>query len=95
VIGGDFPVRSITKAHFRAFKGSLTRTPEQHGRSDTLSASSITKGLGAIRSVFSWAVGPGCLDVNPADDIRHAGARSAEQRTRRLPRVTWPTTATP
>src|SRR5262249_21140704 len=31
VIGGDFPVRSITKAHFRAFKDSLARTLKRHG----------------------------------------------------------------
>jgi integrase len=30
-------------------------------------------------------VGQGYLDVNPADGIRHASARSAEQRSRRLP----------
>jgi site-specific recombinase XerC len=85
VIGGDFPVRSITKAHVRAFKESLLRTPKRHGREETLSPASVTKGLGAIRSVLAWAVGQGYLDVNPADGIRHAGARSAEQRSRRLP----------
>jgi integrase len=85
VIGGDFPVRSITKAHFRAFKESLLRTPKRHGNEAMLSPASVTKGLGAIRSVLSWAVGQGYLEVNPADGIRHAGARSAEQRSRRLP----------
>jgi integrase len=85
VIGGDYPVRSITKAHFRAFKESLARTPKRHGRSEMLSPASVAKGLGAIRAVLSWGVSQGYLDVNPADGIRHAGARSAEQRTRRLP----------
>jgi integrase len=85
VIGGDFPVRSITKAHVRAFKDSLLRTPKRHGNEAMLSPASVTKGLGAIRSVLAWAVGQGYLDVNPADGIRHAGARSAEQRSRRLP----------
>jgi integrase len=85
VLGGDVPVRSITKAHFRAYKESLLRTPKRHGREETLSPASVTEGLGALRSVLSWAVGQGYLDVNPADGIRHAGARSAEQRSRRLP----------
>ena len=49
-----------------------------------LSPASVSKGLTAIRSVLSWAVSQGWLDVNPADGIKHAGARSAEQRSRRL-----------
>jgi integrase len=85
VIGGDLPVRMITKAQFRAYKESLVRTPKRHGREETLSPASVTKGLGAIRSVLAWAVGQGYLEVNPADGIRHAGAKSAEQRSRRLP----------
>jgi len=85
VLGGDVPVRSITKAHFRAYKESLLRTPKRHGNSAMLSPASVTKGLGAIRSVLAWGVGQGYLEVNPADGIRHAGARSAEQRSRRLP----------
>jgi integrase len=85
VLGGDVPVRLITKAHVRAYKESLLRTPKRHGNSAVLSPASVTKGLGAIRSVLAWAVGQGYLDANPADGIRHAGARSAEQRSRRLP----------
>jgi integrase len=85
VLGGDVPVRLITKAHVRAYKESLLRTPKRHGNSAVLSPASVTKGLGAIRSVLAWAVDQGYLDVNPADGIRHAGARSAEQRSRRLP----------
>jgi integrase len=85
VLGGDVPVRSITKAHFRAYKESLLRTPKRNGNSAMLSPASVTKGLGAIRSVLAWAVGQGYLDVNPADGVRHAGARSAEQRSRPLP----------
>jgi integrase len=85
VIGGDFPVRSITKAHVRTFKESLLRTPKRHGNEAMLSPASVSKGLTAIRAVLAWAVGQGYLDVNPADGIRHAGARSAEQRSRRLP----------
>jgi integrase len=84
VIGGDLPVRTITKAHVRAFKESLLRTPKRHGSGVMLSPASVSKGLTAIRSVLSWAVSQGWLDVNPADGIKHAGARSAEQRTRRL-----------
>lgn len=34
---------------------------------------------------YRGPVGQGYLEVNPADGIRHAGARSAEQRSRRLP----------
>jgi integrase len=85
VLGGDVPVRMITKAHFRAYKESLLRTPKRPGNSAMLSPASVTKGLGAIRSVLAWAVGQGYLEQNPADGIRHAGARSAEQRSRRLP----------
>jgi Phage integrase SAM-like domain len=84
VVGGDVPVRSITKALFRAYKDSLVRTPTRHGNSATLSPASLTKGLGAIRSILAWAVGQGYLEVNPADGIRHAGARH-EHRVSRLP----------
>jgi integrase len=84
VIGGDLPVRSITKAHVRAFKESLLRTPKRHGSGTMLSPASVSKGLTAVRSVLSWALSQGWLEVNPADGIRHAGARSAEQRSRRL-----------
>jgi integrase len=85
VLGGDFPVRSITKAHVRAYKESLLRTPKRHGSGVMLSPASVQKGLAAVRAVLAWAVGQGYLDVNPADGIKHAGARSAEQRSRRLP----------
>ena len=85
VLGGDFPVRSITKAHVRSYKELLLRTPKRHGKGVMLSPASVQKGLAAVRAVLAWAVGQGYLDVNPADGIRHAGARSAEQRSRRLP----------
>lgn len=49
-----------------------------------LSPASVSKGLTAIRSVLSWAVSHGYLEVNPAGGVKHAGARSAEQRSRRL-----------
>src|SRR4029453_14128768 len=84
VVGGDVPVRSITKALFRAYKDSLVRTPTRKGNSAPLSPASVTKGLGAIRSVLAWAVGQGYLEVNSADGIRHAGARH-EHRVSRLP----------
>jgi integrase len=83
VIGGDFPVRSITKAHVRAYKESLLRTPKRHG-STTLSPSSVQKGLAAIRAALAWGVSQGYLEVNVADGIRHAGARH-EHRVSRLP----------
>jgi Phage integrase SAM-like domain len=85
VIGGDFPVRSITKAMVRQYKESLLRTPRRHGSGATLSPASVHKGLAAVKAVFSWGVSQGYLDVNPADGIRHAGARSAEQQAGRLP----------
>lgn len=84
VMGGDVPVCSITKAHVRAYKDALLRTPKRHGSGTMLSPASVSKGLTAIRSVLSWAVDQGYVETNPADGIRHAGARSAEQRTRRL-----------
>jgi integrase len=83
VVGGDVTVRSITKALFRAYKDSLVRTPTRHGNSATLSPASVTKGLGAIRSVLAWAVGQGYPEVNPADGIRHAGARREHRVSRR------------
>ena len=84
VVGGDVVVRSITKAHVRAYKEALLRTPKRHGSGTKLSPASVSKGLTAIRSVLSWAVDQGYIESNPADGIRHAGARSAEQRSRRL-----------
>src|SRR4030095_3274300 len=74
VVGGGVPVRSITRSLSRAYKDPLVRTPTRHGNSATLSPASVTKGLGAIRSVLAWAVGLGYLGVKSAVGMRHAGA---------------------
>ena len=93
VIGGDIPVRRITKDHVRAFKQRLLKTParrrgtDAEGRPAMLSPASIQKQLNAVKSVLSWAVREGYLNANPADGITHARANGAVhgEDKRRLP----------
>jgi integrase len=83
-VGGDVPIRSVTKAMMRTFKDALIKTPTRHGAT-MLSPASIVKNLSALRSVLSWAVAEGWIDTNPADGITHAGAKRASQESRRQP----------
>ena len=95
-VGGvDLPVKSITKAHVRAFKEALLKTParrrglDRDGRPVLLSPASVQKQLNAVRGVLSWAVRQGYLETNPATGISHARATGRQDDTRRLPyRVT-------
>jgi hypothetical protein len=93
VIGADLAVRSIAKGHVRAFKDALLNRPARRrgigpdGEPAKLAPASIQKQLNAVKSVLSWAVAQGYLDVNPATGISHARASGSMGMTegRRLP----------
>jgi integrase len=82
-IGGDLPVRAVTKAHVRAFKNALLSGKSKR-TGKPASAATVQKLLNALRSVLSWAVKQGYLDVNPAAGITQV-ATQANPEDRRLP----------
>ncbi len=84
VVGGDVPIRALTRVHLRAFKESLLRTSKRHG-SAMLSLASVRKNLAAVRAVLSWAVSQGYLDSSPAGGLKLAGGGTMRDQHSRLP----------
>jgi integrase len=84
--GIDMPVREVTKAHVRTFKATLLATPARRKQGLVLSQASVKKNLGALRSVFAWAMANGFLDSNPADGMAAlAGPKNGSREKPRLP----------
>jgi integrase len=81
--GVDMPIRDITKAHVRTFKAKLLATPARRKKGSTLSAASVAKNLGALRSVLAWAMAQGYIDLNPADGLTAvAGPKNGGEKAR-------------
>jgi integrase len=81
--GVDMPVRDITKAHVRLFKARLLVTPARRKKGSALSAASVAKNLGGLRSVLAWAMAQGYLDSNPADGLTAiVGPKNGGEKTR-------------
>ena len=82
-LGGDVAIRSITKADVRRFKDSLVgSTSERTGK--VITAATVRKLLGALGTVFWYAVRSGYVDVNPTQGVAQVLTKGKPE-DRRLP----------
>ena len=86
-VNGVLAVRSVGKAHIRAFRESFAATPSKRSKDGKVSPVTVRKGLSVLSSVFRWAVREGYIDNAPTEGI--TGVRGSKTRDRERARLPY------